>query len=51
MKEKENVLFGELFIPLSVHVFVCDLVSVADFTESCQANLTFLKFVAAMVLV
>jgi len=51
MKGKENVIFGELSVCLSVHVFVCDLVSEADFTKSCPANLTILKFGEVMVIV
>jgi hypothetical protein len=51
VKEKENVVCGELSVCLSAHVFVCDLVLVADFTKSFQANLTLLQFGAVMVIV
>jgi hypothetical protein len=51
VKEMENVVFGKLSACLSVHVFVCDLALEADFTKSCQANLTLLKFGAVMVIV
>jgi hypothetical protein len=51
VKEMKNVVFGKLSACLSVHVFVCDLALEADFTKSCQANLTLLKFGALMVIV
>jgi hypothetical protein len=51
VKEKENVVFGELSVCLSVLVIVCDVVFETDIIKSCHANLTLLKFGAVMVIV